>query len=300
MECDVCMQHFDSEERRPKVLPCGHTYCISCLRQLPAKQCPVDKKVFQLDNLSDNYKLLTPVRFWCISCEKEATGHCVDRHDIRSVTAQRTKASESLLSELHEGEEALAALAGVLDEEAVNRQAQDCSDLLKQERVRLASARNRLLDAVGAEASVWEQATQAAVAVQSVNELSQSAAQLTNDVFDPSTSWTVLGAVGGVAAWTGEMRPAENAAARLLLCGLACSGGLRASAQQPDKQPNPVQQPVKQPNPVQQPDKQPNQQQEQKQARRRRLSIIVQRTRGRGSADGYLHQPRPKFLHCLR
>ncbi|XP_034239118.1 roquin-1-like [Thrips palmi] len=137
MECDVCMQHFDSAERRPKVLLCGHTYCLSCLRQLATKKCPVDEKAFQLDALADNFKLLSathrPTRFWCVSCEKEATEHCVSEHDIRSLKKQRTAAAEHHLEALRQGEEALAALGGMLDEATVIRQMEDCSDTLQRE-----------------------------------------------------------------------------------------------------------------------------------------------------------------------
>lgn len=49
MECSICEQKFSAGERRPKVLPCGHSYCLPCVRQLPNKECPVDKKVSGVD-----------------------------------------------------------------------------------------------------------------------------------------------------------------------------------------------------------------------------------------------------------
>lgn len=45
MDCDICLELFDSSERRPKVLPCGHTYCLRCLGELRKKACPADRKV---------------------------------------------------------------------------------------------------------------------------------------------------------------------------------------------------------------------------------------------------------------
>ncbi|XP_034238945.1 E3 ubiquitin-protein ligase RNF166-like isoform X1 [Thrips palmi] len=155
MDCDVCMQTFNDAERRPKFLPCGHTYCLSCLMQLPAKQCPVDQKVFQLDNLIDNYKLLNaplkPPRFWCIPCEKAATEECLDSHTVHSLKLQRTKASGPLLEALRQGEAGLLGLAGVLDKAAVARQADDCGDWLERQHVDLVAARNRLEDALEAD-----------------------------------------------------------------------------------------------------------------------------------------------------
>ncbi|XP_034239122.1 uncharacterized protein LOC117644045 [Thrips palmi] len=69
-------------------------------------------------------------------------------------------------------------------------------------------------------------------------ELPKTAAQLAADLSSPSSSCsvTVRRAAGGPVAWTGEVRPTEDAAARLLLCRLACSGGLRAPEEQPGRQ----------------------------------------------------------------
>lgn len=45
MDCSICFEKFDSEDHRPKVLQCGHSFCLSCLDQLPVKKCPVDRQV---------------------------------------------------------------------------------------------------------------------------------------------------------------------------------------------------------------------------------------------------------------
>jgi hypothetical protein len=34
MDCSVCAMPFDFEERRPRILPCAHTFCSSCLARM--------------------------------------------------------------------------------------------------------------------------------------------------------------------------------------------------------------------------------------------------------------------------
>lgn len=45
MNCGVCLEPFDETLRRPKSLPCGHSYCLACLQSLQRKECPFDRKV---------------------------------------------------------------------------------------------------------------------------------------------------------------------------------------------------------------------------------------------------------------
>lgn len=32
MECDICLIEWDSKNNIPKILPCGHTICFTCLK----------------------------------------------------------------------------------------------------------------------------------------------------------------------------------------------------------------------------------------------------------------------------
>ncbi|CAI2329793.1 unnamed protein product [Caenorhabditis sp. 36 PRJEB53466] len=69
-ECDICIREFkDAAELVPRFLPCGHTFCHSCLEQLSGWndtvrgfiRCPVDRKNFVVDKVADlpkNYKIL--------------------------------------------------------------------------------------------------------------------------------------------------------------------------------------------------------------------------------------------------
>ena len=34
MECDICLIEWDSSERIPRLLNCGHTFCQVCLKSI--------------------------------------------------------------------------------------------------------------------------------------------------------------------------------------------------------------------------------------------------------------------------
>ncbi|XP_034246150.1 E3 ubiquitin-protein ligase TRIM32-like [Thrips palmi] len=219
MECQVCMLAFDDRKHRPKVLPCGHSYCLCCLKQLRSRRCPVDSKVFEAapDDLLDNFIVLEatnkPVetaapRFWCLRCKRDATHRCEEEHPVCSLKKARAMDAAPLLEALQEGEAAVAELRDTLDD--VVRELGDFRDELEQERTSLASARERLQDALTAAAhgAAWEQVKQAAV----LSGLSRTAARLVADLGDPGAACSLQvrrGADGGVA-WRGEVLPAET------------------------------------------------------------------------------------------
>jgi hypothetical protein len=38
LQCTICSQEYDTEERTPRLLPdCGHTLCTKCLKDLLEK-----------------------------------------------------------------------------------------------------------------------------------------------------------------------------------------------------------------------------------------------------------------------
>lgn len=49
--CNICANNFDEEQYRPTVLPCGHTLCYWCVRNLARQhrflviQCPLDREL---------------------------------------------------------------------------------------------------------------------------------------------------------------------------------------------------------------------------------------------------------------
>lgn len=60
-ECDVCLNGFDLNERLPKLLPCDHTYCLSCLLAIARRDsvCPYCRGRFveYPTELGTNYKI---------------------------------------------------------------------------------------------------------------------------------------------------------------------------------------------------------------------------------------------------
>ncbi|XP_034233497.1 uncharacterized protein LOC117640740 isoform X2 [Thrips palmi] len=236
MECQVCLEQFNLVERRPKVLPCGHSYCLKCLQQLPTKVCPLDKKEFLAapEELVDNFSLLdTPnsaPRFWCVSCKKEASAECVEDHAVRSLKKERAAEAERHLEALQQGKEGLSKLQATLVSAYHYFDLEKCLEKLQREMADLDTARERVQDAMEADSGGWERAKETAVP----GGLARDAVRLLADLTDPSVECSVTVRRGDVAAWEGVVKPAGKPEARLLLCRLACFGQLKQSAQQDD------------------------------------------------------------------
>ncbi len=62
IECSVCMEAYSASGlHEAKICPCGHTFCKSCLMQLPSpKMCPVCRVYIasKIDDLPRNYALI--------------------------------------------------------------------------------------------------------------------------------------------------------------------------------------------------------------------------------------------------
>ena len=60
--CTICDHNYDTQEKRPQVLPCGHTFCFSCLKQIELSErkfCPLCRKPWAcVENLPTCYQLL--------------------------------------------------------------------------------------------------------------------------------------------------------------------------------------------------------------------------------------------------
>eukprot|EP00808_Paulinella_micropora_P027390 g52026.t1 len=70
VECSLCYEPYNGEERCPRLLKCGHTYCHSCLQQIlkgdGSIDCPVDRQNNLVENrdltmLQKNFALLSLV-----------------------------------------------------------------------------------------------------------------------------------------------------------------------------------------------------------------------------------------------
>lgn len=54
--CKICLEEYDDEQRKPYILPCGHTFCVLCLRTLSKRRrfksirCPIDRETLYISS----------------------------------------------------------------------------------------------------------------------------------------------------------------------------------------------------------------------------------------------------------
>ena len=63
-ECGICFKAYNHNDKKPIALPCGHSFCFECIKQMYKHQvikCPYDKIAHhnQPENLPVNYQVLT-------------------------------------------------------------------------------------------------------------------------------------------------------------------------------------------------------------------------------------------------
>jgi len=63
-ECGICFKAYNHNDKKPISLPCGHSFCFECTKQLFKHQmikCPYDKIAHHCipENLPVNYTVLT-------------------------------------------------------------------------------------------------------------------------------------------------------------------------------------------------------------------------------------------------
>ena len=101
MECSICLQVYQD----PRNLPCGHTFCLECLKSTQNPLCPLCKTpwahpVNGLQNLPKNFIVANfitslpsltkcaltdsathgPVKFFCVNCWDPLCEKCADGH----------------------------------------------------------------------------------------------------------------------------------------------------------------------------------------------------------------------------
>ena len=62
MDCGVCFEKYDTANREPFVLLCGHSLCKSCVRILPENNCPQCRQPFADGSPRQNFALLDVLR----------------------------------------------------------------------------------------------------------------------------------------------------------------------------------------------------------------------------------------------
>ncbi len=45
--CEICLTNYDTLGRKPySLVPCGHTFCLSCMNQITSNLCPTCRSPF--------------------------------------------------------------------------------------------------------------------------------------------------------------------------------------------------------------------------------------------------------------
>ncbi|XP_019737288.1 E3 ubiquitin-protein ligase TRIM32 [Hippocampus comes] len=108
LECPICLETFNEDQMRPKLLQCGHTVCRHCLERLLANtingvRCPFCSKVSRMSNISQLADNLTVLKILdcTTSCGAAAAilmcGSCCSRlprhycHDCAAVLCELCK-----------------------------------------------------------------------------------------------------------------------------------------------------------------------------------------------------------------
>jgi hypothetical protein len=80
LECEICFFEYNETLRRPLSLPCGHTFCKSCVQSLRNLLCPEDRTPFKdIDKLPTNYLIL---RVGWASLLVELAWQSIERHTL--------------------------------------------------------------------------------------------------------------------------------------------------------------------------------------------------------------------------
>ena len=80
MNCEICETRFDHDEHKPYcIIPCTHSYCITCLNRLIRKKCPKCDTLIQSKN--PNWSLIG-----LIGIDSIPTSTKNESHDSKSKT----------------------------------------------------------------------------------------------------------------------------------------------------------------------------------------------------------------------
>ena len=103
VEWSICYCNFtDIGERVPLVLPCGHSFCLCCLKSEVGTQnsvrCPTCRTTHRegLDQIPRNFALVANISYYNQKTEKAASGAI---HKIQRRIASRIKSTRSRIRE---------------------------------------------------------------------------------------------------------------------------------------------------------------------------------------------------------
>ncbi|XP_034246575.1 uncharacterized protein LOC117648264 [Thrips palmi] len=119
MQCPICYEVYNQQDRRPKIVPCGHTFCLVCLKSLRVKECPTCRTMFACppEGLIDNFLALeetADMKFvhralWCDTCNDAPQPDCVKDHDVLSSRMAQARLEDAHTASLLAEEQALLA-----------------------------------------------------------------------------------------------------------------------------------------------------------------------------------------------
>ncbi|XP_034246726.1 uncharacterized protein LOC117648342 [Thrips palmi] len=130
MECPVCCEAWDLQEVRPKVLPCSHSVCATCLKGLRKRRCPTCREAFA-DPVADNHSLIAvlestsglkkPLMWWCLDCQSVSSPQCLERqHNVKRPKAVLRRGLQDLVARCSQHlEELQDGVQGMKDSAAV-------------------------------------------------------------------------------------------------------------------------------------------------------------------------------------
>ncbi|XP_073529237.1 E3 ubiquitin-protein ligase TRIM32-like [Phyllobates terribilis] len=129
LHCTICTEKYNETDRRPKVLCCGHTFCMKCLQEvfsrslylpvqehIPTLRCPSCRQTTEIFNvwcvshLSDNFSIVNflteeksskqycrnhqhDMTIFCYQCQRLLCPSCALQHAAQ--TRHKTESAES-------------------------------------------------------------------------------------------------------------------------------------------------------------------------------------------------------------
>ena len=92
LTCIICREMFDELERKPKLLPCSHTFCMACMKQLYSQNlygvvpCPMCKKAVKSEDIHE-----LPNNLTVIALLDKVKTRPASRHDTKSCVGNQVR-----------------------------------------------------------------------------------------------------------------------------------------------------------------------------------------------------------------
>lgn len=96
--CDICLENFNNNAKIPKILPCSHIVCLSCIKQYCNKpniiRCPTCRNESPgfIQNLKTQSDIFKKYFFPCPNCQKQITKNelCLEDSIFKCTTCHKT------------------------------------------------------------------------------------------------------------------------------------------------------------------------------------------------------------------